>query len=172
MCYNVFIMPTLAVISDVHDNLANLQKVLDYIKNNKVDYLICLGDLQSLEAWQKLDALCMPAWGVHGNADNYGWQLQDLKNIKVSEEFGEVTLANKNIIFCHYPEIVKKFITDKPGKYQLALHGHSHKPWEENYQGTKILNPGNVANIRYAPSFAIIDLDTLQTKLILINEIK
>lgn len=172
MCYNIFTMPKLAVISDVHDNLPNLKKALTYIIDHKIDYLICTGDLQSLEAWQMLDESGIPSWGVRGNADNYGWDLSALKNTKIFEEFGEITLVEKNIVFCHYPEIIKKFIEDKPGKYQLALHGHTHKPWEENYNGTKILNPGNVGNIRYAPSFAIIDLNTLQAQLILLNEIK
>jgi putative phosphoesterase len=164
-------MPNLAVISDIHGNLANLEKVLHYITSHKIDYLICTGDVCGIDAWQIIDNLKIPSWAVHGNADNYGLDLSVLKNIKVFEEFGEITLAEKKIIFCHYPEVVKKFIADNPGKYQLALHGHSHQPWEENYQGTKLLNPGNVANVRYAPTFAIIDLDTLKAQLILINDL-
>ena len=92
-------MPKLAVISDVHDNLPNLKKALAYIVGHKIDYLICTGDLQSLEAWQMLDNSGIPSWGVHGNADSYGWNLAALKNIKVFEEFGEINLADKKIIF-------------------------------------------------------------------------
>lgn len=163
-------MPKLAVISDVHDNLANLAKTLKYIKNNKIDFLICAGDLQSQEAWAELDTLSIPIFAAKGNADD-GLDLSKFTNIQVWQSFGEIELAGKKILFSHYPEVIKKILNQKPNYYQLALHGHSHQPWEEFFQGTKILNPGNVANVRYAPTFAIIDLDNLQAQLILLNEI-
>lgn len=164
-------MPKLAVISDVHDNLINLTKALGYIKNNHVDYLICTGDLQSLEAWAELNKLSIPVFAAKGNADD-GLDLSIFTNIQVWQSFGEIELLGKKILFSHYPEVIKKILVQKPNYYQLALHGHSHQPWEEFFQGTKILNPGNVANVRYAPTFAIIDLDDLKAQLILINEIK
>ncbi len=164
-------MPTLAVISDVHDNLANLNKALNYIRENKIDYLICTGDLQSPEAWQELNKLAIQVFAVKGNADDT-LDLSKLSNLKIWQGFGEVELNGKKIIFSHYPEIIKKLIEQKPQYYDLALHGHSHQPWEEKFQNTKILNPGNVANIRYNPTFAIINLDDLQAQLILLNEIK
>lgn len=163
-------MPKLAVISDVHDNLANLAKTLNYIKNNKIDFLICTGDLQSLEAWAELNKLSIPVFAAKGNADDE-LDLNQCTNIQVWQSFGEIELLGKKILFSHYPEVIKKILTQKPNYYQLALHGHSHQPWEEFFQGTKILNPGNVANVRYAPTFAIIDLDNLKAQLILLNEI-
>lgn len=169
-------MSKLAVISDVHDNLVNLQKALDYIKKEKIDYLISLGDLQSLEAWHTLDSLEMPVWVVMGNADKDIIGEKNLrailKNIHFSPNVATVGLAQKNIIFGHYPEVIKKIILNYPNKYQLALAGHTHCPWEEIINQTKFLNPGNIANIRYAPTFAIIDLANLKARLILLNEIK
>ena len=169
-------MSNLAVISDVHDNLVNLQKALDYIKKEKIDYLISTGDLQSLDAWQMLDDLKIPVWAVMGNADKDiigEKKLRDtLKNLHFSANIATVELENQKIIFGHYPEIIKKIILNYPNKYQLALAGHTHLPWEEKLGSTKLLNPGNIANIRCAPSFAIINLSTLKAKLILLNEIQ
>jgi putative phosphoesterase len=164
-------MPSLAVISDVHDNLANLSKALNYIQNNKIDYLICTGDLQTKEAWAELDKLNLPVFAVKGNADD-GLDLSIFSKLKIWQVFGEIELNGKKIIFSHYPEVLKKILEQKPQYYDLALHGHSHQPWEEKFQNTKILNPGNVANIRYNPTFAIINLDNLKAQLILLNEIK
>jgi putative phosphoesterase len=163
-------MPKLAVISDVHDNLANLAKALNYIKSNKIDYLICTGDLQSFEAWAELNKLSIPVFAAKGNADE-ALDLSQFSNIQVWQNFGEIELAGKKILFSHYPEVVKKIIDHKPSYYHLALNGHSHMPWEENYLNTKLLNPGNVANVRYNPTFAIINLDDLKAQLILLNEI-
>lgn len=163
-------MPKLAVISDVHDNLANLAKVLNYIKNNKIDFLICTGDLQSLEAWSELNKLSIPVFAAKGNTDD-ALDVSQFSNIQVWQNFGEIELNGKKILFSHYPEVIKKILNQKPSYYHLALNGHSHQPWEEIFQGTKILNPGNVANVRYNPTFAIIDLDNLKAQLILLNEI-
>jgi putative phosphoesterase len=169
-------MLKLAIIADVHDNLINLQKALDYIDKEKIDYLISLGDLQSLEAWQMLDDLKIPVWAVMGNADKDIIGEKQLraavKNIHFSPNIATVELAEKKIIFGHYPEIIKKIILNYPNKYQLALAGHTHLPWEEMIGTTKVLNPGNIANIRCAPTFAIMNLDTLKAKLILLNEIQ
>lgn len=164
-------MPKLAVISDVHDNLANLSKALNYIQNNNIDYLICTGDLQSLEAWAELNKLSIPVLAVKGNADD-GLDLSHLTHMQVWQGFGEIELNGKKIIFSHYPEIIKKILAQKPNYYDLALHGHTHQPWEEKLANTKILNSGNIANIRYNPTLAIINLDNLQAQLILLNEIK
>lgn len=169
-------MSKLAIIADVHDNIINLQKALDYINKEKIDYLISLGDLQSLESWHMLDNLKIPVWTVMGNADKDiigEKQLRaNLKNIHFSPNIASVELAKQKIIFGHYPEIIKKIILNYPDKYTLALAGHTHLPWEEKIGSTKLLNPGNIANIRCAPTFAIIDLDTLKAKLILLNEIQ
>lgn len=169
-------MQKLAVISDVHDNLINLKKALDYTQKEKIDYLISTGDLQSLEAWQILDELKIPVWAVMGNADKdiIGEKKLRaiLKNIHFSPNVATVELENQKIIFGHYPDIIKKIILHYPDKYTLALAGHTHLPWEEKIGSTKLLNPGNIANIRCAPTFATIDLQNLKAKLILLNEIK
>ncbi|PIR06779.1 MAG: hypothetical protein COV55_02300 [Candidatus Komeilibacteria bacterium CG11_big_fil_rev_8_21_14_0_20_36_20] len=166
-------MKKLAVISDIHDNLANLDKALQYIlKKTEVNYLIFTGDGQSFEVWQKIDQLPFPTFGAIGNADvTLVDRLKDLKNIKIFDPLGKIEIANRKIIFNHYPDIVKQALNSTEKKYDLALHGHTHQPWEEYYQGTRILNPGNIANLLYSPSFALIDLDDMKSKLIFLNEI-
>jgi predicted phosphodiesterase len=84
---------------------------------------------------------------------------------------GVAEIEDKKIIFGHYPTTLKTAMEKAKTKYDLALHGHTHQPWEEYWQETKILNPGNIANIRYAPTFAIVNLNNLEAKLILLNEI-
>ncbi|MCB9803125.1 YfcE family phosphodiesterase [Candidatus Nomurabacteria bacterium] len=169
-------MSKLAVISDIHDNIPNLNKALALIKKEKIDYLICTGDVQSLEAWLLLDELKIPSWAVFGNVDHdiLGFEnlQKQLKNIKLFANVGTAEIENKKIIFTHYPTTLKKIFAKSKIKYDLALHGHTHQPWEQIWEKTKILNSGNVANIRCAPTFAIIEMSTLKARLILLNEIK
>lgn len=169
-------MSKLAIISDIHDNIPNLQKVINIINKEQINYLICTGDVQSIEAWQIIDNLKIPVYAVLGNVDQemFGFQKlsSTLKNIKLFDNLGEVELENKKIIFNHYPDIVKNAVIAHPNSYDLALYGHSHQPWEEKYKNTKILNPGNVGNFRFSPTFAIMDLKTLKAKLILLDELQ
>ena len=169
-------MSKLAVISDIHDNAPNLEKTIGVINKEQVDYVICTGDVQSMECWQMLNKLSMPIYAVLGNVDHdilgYEQLSSVLKNINLSPDLGEVELGNQKIIFSHYPDIVKRAIINNLGKYSLALHGHTHKPWEENFNNTKLLNSGNVGNFRFSPTIAIINLETLKAKLILLDEIQ
>ncbi len=165
----------IAVISDSHDNLANLAKAKTIIEQQKIKQVICLGDVQDPETWQMLDRWQVKMAAVMGNADReiISWKKlsASLQNITLFNSVGELSWQDKKIIFSHYPGIVKKIVERYPGKYALGLYGDTHQPWEENFHHTKLLNPGNIANIFYAPSLAIIDLNNLKAKLILLNEI-
>lgn len=164
----------IAVISDIHDNLANLQKALKVISQNQTDHLICLGDVQELATWKILDNLSMPVSAVMGNGDKdmISWKKlkANLNHLQLFNSVGEIEFNNKKIIFSHYQGIIKNIITKYPNKYTLGLYGNSHQPWEEMMGKTKLLNPGNVANVFYSPTFAIVDLKNLQAQLILLNE--
>ncbi len=169
-------MQKLAIISDIHGNAPNLEKAIGIIEKEKIDYIICTGDVQGIECWEMLDKLPIPVYAVLGNVDHdilgYEQLSHALKNTNLFSDLGEIELDKQKIIFGHYPDIVKKAIIDNPGRYTLALYGHTHRPWEENFNNTKLLNSGNVGNFRYPPTFAIVNLETLKAKLILLDEIQ
>lgn len=168
-------MKKIAVVSDIHDNLANLQKVLDYIKKEKIEYLICLGDCQTMDTWIMLENAPQKTYAVLGNNDEHILNEDNIKTyfkkMTVFTLWGDFEIEGKQIIISHYINVLKEILDKNEAKYSLALYGHSHKPWEEYYQNTKLLNPGNVANVRFAPTFAIINLDNLKSQLVLINEL-
>jgi predicted phosphodiesterase len=53
----------------------------------------------------------------------------------------------------------------------MVFYGHDHKPWEEMIGETRIVNPGNLANIFYAPTFAIFDTETGKLELKILSKI-
>jgi putative phosphoesterase len=152
----------IAIISDVHNNIANLEKVLDYCRSRQTEKIICCGDLASEET---LDYLCDNFSGeiyyAFGNMDN--GQLRNLqketgyKNAKIFAEYGEITIAAKKIAFVHFPEIAGKLC--RTGKYDYVFYGHTHKPWQEETNGCLLLNPGNVAGEIFPPTFAFWETD-------------
>lgn len=162
------------IISDVHNNLLNLKKVIDYSSKNKIKNIICCGDLASLDT---LDYLCDQFDGkiyfVFGNMDSEHMpeikKISKYKNALIFADYGESLFLNKKVAFVHFPELAKQLAQSK--KYNVVFYGHTHKPWEEFLSTCRILNPGSVTGDRFAPTFASWDLEKDDFSLIMLNEI-
>jgi hypothetical protein len=164
-----------AIISDVHNNETNLQKVLDYCKEKEIDTIICCGDLASDETLEFMnDNFPSMIHYTFGNMDNE--QLREFKfmdeyrNTILYKDYGETVLDGKKIAFVHFPEDARELA--KTGKYDFVFHGHTHKPWEEMVENCKVLNPGNVAGEIYLPTFAVWDTSSDKFELIRVHNLK
>lgn len=163
------------IISDIHNNEVNLKKVLDYCATQKINTIICCGDLASDETLEFLnDNFSGEIYYTFGNMDND--QLRNYEHIEKYKEtilhknFGEIEIENKKIAFVHYPHIAKKLC--ETGKYNFVFYGHTHKPWEEMIGNCKILNPGNVAGEIYPPTFAVWNTEKDEFRLIRVHNLK
>ncbi|MBI5037427.1 MAG: YfcE family phosphodiesterase [Candidatus Kerfeldbacteria bacterium] len=166
----------LAIISDTHDNWANIDKVLAYLKNEKAEAMIHCGDVCAPITMVRIaEAFPGPIYLSLGNVDGDPFRMltkiQDgsAKNVTIYQEIGEFTLDNKKIAINHYPDIAKKLA--QSGEYDLVFYGHNHKPWEETIGSTRMINPGNVANMVYPPTFALYDTATNELTLIRVNDL-
>ncbi|MGI6104428.1 MAG: metallophosphoesterase family protein [Patescibacteria group bacterium] len=165
----------IAIISDVHDNIPNLKKILNYCIENKIEKIICCGDLASLETLDFInDNFPGEILYTFGNMDNdylknYPFENDAYKQTKIFKSFGETIIADKKIAFVHFPDKARELC--ESGKYDFVFHGHTHMPWEETIGKCKMLNPGNVANQRYAPTFAVWEIEKNKFNLIRINEL-
>jgi hypothetical protein len=165
----------IAIISDVHNNTTNLKKVLNYCTKNKIEKIICCGDLASLETLNFLnDNFRGEIYFTFGNMDDEHLQnykiLQKYKNTKVYKNFGETKIDNREIAFVHHPTKAEELA--KSGKYNFVFHGHTHKPWTEVINNCILLNPGNVAGEIYPPTFAIWNTEDDKFNLIRIQGLK
>jgi putative phosphoesterase len=165
----------IAIISDVHNNTVNLEKVLVYCREKEVEMVICCGDLASAET---LDFLNDNFSGVihytFGNMDN--GQLRDFKftdtykNTILYKNFGETNVSGRRIAFVHFPEDAEELA--KTGKYNFVFYGHTHKPWEKTIGNCKMLNPGNVAGEIFPPTFAVWETEGDKFELVRIHDLK
>lgn len=162
------------IISDIHNNIVNLKKVIDYCVLKNIQTIICCGDLASLETLDFLnDNFSGTIHYTFGNMDND--QLQDIKfskiykNSALYKEFGEAEVDGKKIAFIHFPQEAKNLCAT--GKYNFVFYGHTHKPWEEMVGNCKMLNPGNVAGEIYPPTFAVWDTKNDEFELVRIHNI-
>lgn len=165
----------IAIISDVHNNEVNLEKVLDYCQKEKIKSLVCCGDLASKETLDFMkDSFAGEIYYTFGNADYT--DLRELEGQKkyqsvfLFKNFGEVEIEGKKIAFVHFPDIAKKLA--ESGKYDFVFYGHTHKPWEENIKKCKMLNPGNVAGEIFLPTFAIWDTKNDNFQLIRVHDLE
>jgi len=154
----------IAIISDTHDNLANLKKAIAFIKKEKIKTIIHCGDIfkpetikEGLKNYKgKTYIIFTPTdadfSGIPRNA------FKGMSRVKIYEEFGEFRKDGKRIAFCHFPEIGRDLA--KTQKYDLVFYGHTHKPWEEKIGKTRLVNPGNLAGLFYKPTFAVYDTKT------------
>jgi len=176
----------IAIISDIHNNEVNLKKVLDYCAREKIEIIICCGDLASKETLDFLNENFISQgstfnrskvepliYYTFGNMDND--QLRDVsagekyKKSFICENSGDAEIAGKKIAFTHYPETAKKLC--QSGKYDFIFYGHTHKPWTEKIGNCVLLNPGNVAGEIYLPTFAVWETENDKFELIRIHDL-
>ncbi len=153
-----------AIISDIHNNITNLQKVLSYCKNNKIEKIICCGDLASMETLdflndnfsgeifycfgnmddgQMTNKTCHPEQAERVEGSNKSKKLDSsasvgmtchYKNTWIFRDYGTARIDNKNIAFTHYPEAARELC--ESGKYDFVFYGHTHKPWSSFAEAT------------------------------------
>jgi hypothetical protein len=165
-----------AIISDIHDNEANLKKILDYCAREKIGTIICCGDLASIETLDFLnDNFRGIVFYTFGNMDNdylknYSFLNNHYKRTEIFKIFGEADMEKNKIAFVHFPEKAKKL--SETGKYKFVFYGHTHKPWTEKINNCTMLNPGNVTGTHYLPTFAVWNTENDNFKLIRIHDLK
>jgi hypothetical protein len=148
----------IAIISDTHDNWANFKKVIEWLNKEKINLILHCGDISRQETLNEMKRLFNGEIKfVRGNAD------VDLIDIPESDE---VESNGKKIAFAHFKEPAVELC--KSGKYDLVFYGHTHKPWMEEINGCRLVNPGEMAGQFYKPTFAIYNLekDNLELKII------
>ena len=137
------------VLSDIHDHILNLQKVMDAVKG-QIEAVICCGDYCAPFSAGLLSNLNLPTYTCLGNNDedqigllkkggpNFTWT-------NLSQEFGEIELSKRKIAFCHYPRLAE--LLAKSGEYDAVFYGHTHVTRNETIGNTLLLNPGSVCGI-------------------------
>jgi len=164
----------IAIISDSHDNLINLDKCLKYLQQQDIKFLIHCGDIATLETLQYLrDNFKGKIYACLGNMDinpeELAEQAKTFKQVEFFEDYGEIIIDNLKMLFTHKPEDLKKYLV----KIQVdwAFYGHTHKPWIEKLGQTILLNPGTLAGMFSYPTFAVLDTNTQKPELILVDKL-
>lgn len=161
----------IAVLSDSHDHIANIEKVVSSLKG-KVGAAIFCGDFCAPFSAGKLSELNVPIHACLGNNDedqigilkmgggNFEWTF-------LAQEFGQVELEGKKLAFCHYPKLAD--LLSRTEDFDAVFFGHTHQAGMGNHGRTLLLNPGAICGIKDGKyeeaSYAIYDTETNSAEL-------
>jgi hypothetical protein len=160
----------LAIISDIHDNLVNLEKCLKWCGANQVETLLCCGDVTNDETLEIIaNDFTGKIYLVKGNIDF--WDDKDVAAFEqinyLGRNSGAVKLDGKKIGLCHEPRLLDRLIeADKP---DIIFFGHTHQPWEETQSGVRCVNPGTLGGVFQKATFAAYDTANDDLQLIILE---
>jgi uncharacterized protein len=172
----------IAIISDIHDNLVNLRKCLAWCGKNKIEKMICCGDVTNGETLRILaEEFANEIFLVRGNMEIYKEdEIGIFKNYTYGgppspDGFGEASrtaiweIGGKKIGVCHEPFLIEEVLAK--GKCDFIFYGHTHKPWIETKGGVIIANPGTLGGVFAEATFAALDTTSGQLELKLLHRL-
>jgi len=165
----------IAIISDIHDNIVNLEKFLNWCKNEKVEKIICCGDVTNSETLNILArGFEKEIYLVGGNIELYDEEaLKQYPNIIYYGKIGVVEIDKYKIGICHEPFFINKILEKED--VDFIFYGHTHKPWIDTPASSaqedkeiKIVNPGTLGGVFQKATFAVLEKNI---KLVLLENI-
>jgi len=152
----------IAVMSDTHDHLSNLEKAVAKINESEVDALLHCGDLCSPFVIERLAVFDGPVHIVFGNIDGDRYTIElvseEFSNIEIHGEVGFVETDEGSIAFTHRPEFARGLAST--GSHIAVFYGHTHRRKSERIGGAHLINPGELMGLKEEPGWIVYDTAT------------
>lgn len=134
-------MKKLFVVSDSHNAVGMVDAAVEYIKSNRFDYIVHLGDVRKDAQWIEEDT-GREVIGVAGNCDYFSMDPRE----------AVFMVENVRILAVHGDKYGVKSGYDRLSYYaeeracQVALFGHTHLSYVGNVGKALLVNPGTLIN--------------------------
>lgn len=157
----------IGVVSDTHNNLPNVRRIVQIFNDAGVERVIHTGDItqpKTLEVFAHLDA---PLFGVFGNNDQERPAL-DAAVRELDFHFIDPPLAlhwaDRHVVVVHDPLELERV---DQSLYDIVLHGHTHLQ-TISYTGDRLtFNPGECAGmVQGLNAVGVLDLVRKEPKII------
>ena len=157
----------IGVVSDTHNNLKNVARIVELFNTARVDRVVHTGDISQAKTLDVFAQLTMPMVGVYGNNDLERDSLEAAV-ARHGFEFVEPPLRlawhDRRIIVVHDP---LEFDGPLSHTDELALHGHTHRHRHELDGATLFFNPGECAgHMKGLNAIGVVDLSSLEVELL------
>lgn len=158
----------IAVLSDIHDNIWGLEKVLKRVRKEKCEVIIFCGDYCSPSTFKMLAEFGLPLSAVFGNVDGAHYEImraiqENKYQVKQEKDFLKVECDGRKIALCHKPEFAEGLASS--GKYDVVFYGHTHEVRQKKVGKTLLANPGEVHGSFGKCTFGIYDTITGKFKI-------
>jgi putative phosphoesterase len=156
----------IAVLSDIHDNLWVLARVMD--EAAAADALIFCGDFCAPFTLTAIaDRFSGPIHVVQGNNDGdmllIARNAAKAGNVTLHGAFAQIEIGGRRIFVNHYPPIAEGVAAG--GEYDLVCYGHDHQAVVRRLGRTLLVNPGEVMGRFGRSTFAMYDTDAGEAEL-------
>ena len=155
----------IGIFSDTHDDMAAIEKAIDFFNAKNVSHVIHAGDLVSPFTFEKFGELRCGLNGIFGNNDGDRLLLKEKSGGSLSTQPLFMTLNGKKIVVVHEPDLVNALA--ESGHFDLVIYGHTHKAEVRKVKNTLVLNPGKVARLHKGEStLAILDTESMEARIV------
>lgn len=137
----------IAVLSDIHDRLDHLERVLAAVAGEGADRLFFLGDFCAPFSLAALaGGFSGPIDCVFGNNDGDQFLLCQVASrhphVTFHAPLAELEIADRRVALQHYPELAKRLA--ESGAYDAVFSGHDHQRYLHQIGDTLWANPGEI----------------------------
>ena len=133
----------IGLISDTHDNIANIMKAVEIFKERKVDFVLHLGDVVAPATIRFFKGVKLKVLkgNCDGDIENMRLRLKDIEGEHLGAGW-EAELDGKKIAAIHGDNQLRleQLIASKQHDY--VFHGHTHIRRDERLGKTRVINPG------------------------------
>lgn len=154
-----------AIVSDIHDNIWNLEGILRQIGASGAEVLLFLGDFCApFTLAQLAEGFSGPIHVVFGNNDGDTFLISKVAarhpHVTLHGQLAEIEVGGKKVGLNHYPDIARRLA--ESGAYDAVFSGHDHQRYVHQMGPTLWANPGEVMGRFGQPGFGLWDTATME----------
>ena len=157
----------IGVVSDTHNNLKNIERIISLFNDENISLVIHTGDVANANSLSKFSKLNTKLIGVYGNNDRNELGLEEvafINNFLFQEPPNLITLCKRKIAIFHEPDLIDDFLFQNEN-IDIVIHGHTHRYRDEIKNEILFFNPGESAGILEGKNaIGLINLESLETK--------
>ena len=123
----------IGVVSDTHNNLKNIETIINIFNDERVPMVIHTGDISNANTLEQFTKLNSELIGVYGNNDRNELGLEEVaqkNNFKFQQPPKRLSLLNREIVVFHEPDKIDQFLSENQS-VEVVLYGHTHR-YENN----------------------------------------
>ncbi len=151
----------IGVVSDTHNHLRNVERIVELFNEAAVERVIHTGDItqaKTLDIFGRLDA---PLFGVYGNNDLERPSLEQAisdHDYSFIEPPRRLVWAGRTLTVVHDPLDISAGMLRES---DFVLHGHNHLHVDEVRDDCRVYNPGECAGMMQGlNAIGVVDLET------------